>query len=69
VAYGNRYLNGYNGTASSEVGLKFDFIILHETAHEWWGNSITSNDIADMWVHESFGAYSEGLIRGAYVWL
>jgi aminopeptidase N len=61
VAYGNRYLNGYNGTASSEVGLKFDFIILHETAHEWWGNSITSNDIADMWVHESFGAYSEGL--------
>jgi aminopeptidase N len=61
VAYGNKYLNGYNGTASSEVGLKFDFIILHETAHEWWGNSITSNDIADMWVHESFGAYSEGL--------
>jgi aminopeptidase N len=61
VAYGNRYLNGYNGTASSEVGLQFDFIILHETAHEWWGNSITSNDIADMWVHESFGAYSEGL--------
>jgi aminopeptidase N len=61
VAYGNRYLNGYNGTASSEVGLKFDFIILHETAHEWWGNNITSNDIADMWVHESFGAYSEGL--------
>lgn len=61
VAYGNRYLNGYNGTASSEVGLEFDFIILHETAHEWWGNSITSNDIADMWVHESYGAYSEGL--------
>ncbi len=61
VAYGNRYLNGYNGTASSEVGIKFDFIILHETAHEWWGNSITTNDVADMWVHESFGAYSEGL--------
>lgn len=61
VAYGNRFLNGYNGMASSEVGIKFDFIILHETAHEWWGNSITSNDIADMWVHESFGAYSEAL--------
>ncbi len=61
VAYGNRYLNGYNGTASSAIGLKFDFIILHETAHEWWGNNITSNDIADMWVHESFGAYTEGL--------
>jgi len=61
VAYGNQYLNGYKGTASSEVGLTFDFIILHETAHEWWGNSITTNDVADMWVHESFGAYSEGL--------
>jgi aminopeptidase N len=61
VAYGNGFVNGYKGAASSEVGLKFDFIILHETAHEWWGNSITSNDIADMWVHESFGAYSEAL--------
>lgn len=61
VAYGNGFLNGYKGTASSEVGLTFDFIILHETAHEWWGNSITTNDVADMWVHESFGAYSEGL--------
>ena len=61
VAYGNRYLNGYKGTASSEEGLKFDFIILHESAHEWWGNNITTNDIADMWVHESFGAYAEGL--------
>jgi aminopeptidase N len=61
VAYGNGFLNGYKGTASSEAGLKFDFIILHETAHEWWGNSITANDIADMWVHESFGAYAEAL--------
>ncbi|MCK5279318.1 MAG: M1 family peptidase, partial [Cyclobacteriaceae bacterium] len=56
-----QYLNGHKGTGTSEVGIKFDFIILHETAHEWWGNSITANDIADMWVHESFGAYSEGL--------
>jgi aminopeptidase N len=61
VAYGNGYLNGYKGTGSSEVALAFDFIILHEAAHEWWGNSITSNDVADMWVHESFGAYSEAL--------
>ena len=61
VAYGNRFLNGYNGTSSSEIGIAFDFIILHESAHEWWGNSITSNDVADMWIHESFGAYSEGL--------
>ncbi len=61
VAYGNHYLQGYRGNASSEVGLMFDFIIVHETAHEWWGNSVTSNDIADMWIHESFGAYAEAL--------
>ena len=61
VAYGNQYLHGYNGRASSEIGLKFDFIIIHESAHEWWGNSVTSRDIADMWIHESFGAYAEAL--------
>ena len=61
VAYGNHYLEGYEGYASSNVGLKFDFIIIHESAHEWWGNSITSKDIADMWIHESFGAYAEAL--------
>jgi aminopeptidase N len=61
VAYGNRYLEGYRGRASSEVGLKFDFIIIHESAHEWWGNSVTSKDVADMWIHESFGAYAEAL--------
>lgn len=61
VAYGNRYTQGYRGRASSEVGLKFDFIIIHESAHEWWGNSVTSKDIADMWIHESFGAYAEAL--------
>ncbi len=61
VAYGNHYINGYGGRAPSADGLKFDFIIIHESAHEWWGNSITSNDIADMWIHESFGAYAESL--------
>lgn len=61
VAYGNRYLGGYRGRASSEVGLKFDFIIIHESAHEWWGNSVTARDAADMWIHESFGAYAEAL--------
>lgn len=61
VAYGNHYLQGYRGRASSSVGLKFDFIIIHETAHEWWGNSVTSEDIADMWIHESFGAYAEAV--------
>jgi aminopeptidase N len=61
VAYGNRYLQGYRGRAPAEVGLKFDFIIIHESAHEWWGNNITSKDVADMWIHESFGAYAEAL--------
>jgi aminopeptidase N len=61
VAYGNRYLGGYRGRAPSEVGLKFDFIIIHESAHEWWGNSLTAKDVADMWIHESFGAYAEAL--------
>ena len=61
VAYGNRYLGGYRGRAPSEIGLKFDFIIVHESAHEWWGNSVTAKDVADMWIHESFGAYAEAL--------
>jgi len=61
VAYGNHFLGGYRGRASSAVGLKFDFIIIHESAHEWWGNSLTMKDIAEMWIHESFGAYAESL--------
>ncbi len=61
VAYGNHYQGGYEGRASSAVGLKFDFIIIHESAHEWWGNSVTAKDVADMWIHESFAAYAEAL--------
>jgi aminopeptidase N len=61
VAYGNRYLGGYRGRTWAEVGLKFDFIIVHESAHEWWGNSVTAKDVADMWIHESFAAYAEAL--------
>lgn len=63
VAYGNRFENGYLGTDLSESGwgLKWDFIIIHESGHEWFGNSITSKDVADMWVHEGFTAYSETL--------
>lgn len=61
VAYGNRFANGYMGTDLSETGwgLKWDFIIVHESAHEWFGNNITAKDIADMWVHESFTNYAE----------
>ena len=63
VAYGNEYQNGYLGKdlSGSGWGLKWDFIIIHEAAHEWWGNSITTNDVADMWVHEGFTSYSESI--------
>ena len=61
IAYGNNFSAGYKGNKSFIDGLDFDFIIVHETGHEWWGNSITTNDIADMWVHEGFCTYSEVL--------
>ena len=61
IAYGNNYLPGYNGNKQFISGLDFDYIIIHETGHEWWGNSITTNDIADMWIHEGFCTYSEVL--------
>jgi aminopeptidase N len=63
VAYGNHYLNGYLGRDLSHtgLGLAWDFIIIHESAHEWWGNNITTRDLADMWVHESFANYSEAI--------
>jgi len=63
VTYGNGYENGYGGIDQSESGwgLKFDFIIIHESGHEWFANNITYRDIADMWIHESFTNYSENL--------
>ncbi len=63
IAYGNKYKQGYLGQDLSGTGwgLKWDFIIVHESGHEWFGNNITSKDIADMWIHESFTNYSESL--------
>ena len=63
VAYGNGFKNGYQGTDLSGTGegLKWDYIIVHESGHEWFGNNITTKDIADMWVHEGFTDYSESL--------
>jgi aminopeptidase N len=63
IAYGNMYLKGYLGHDRSEtgIGMTFDFIIVHESGHEWFGNSITAKDIADMWIHESFTTYSEAV--------
>jgi aminopeptidase N len=61
IAYGNKYQNGYLGTdlSGSGWGKKWDFIIIHESGHEWFANNITTNDIADMWVHEGFTSYGE----------
>lgn len=63
VAYGNQYKMGYLGSDRSEtgVGLLFDFIIIHETGHEWFGNNITAADVADNWLHEGFTTYTEAL--------
>ncbi|OQP59487.1 peptidase M1 [Niastella vici] len=63
VAYGNGFQNGYLGRDLSGTGWgnKWDFIIVHESGHEWFANNITTNDIADMWVHEGFTNYSETL--------
>jgi aminopeptidase N len=68
VTYGNRYQNGYLGTDLSGTGwgLKWDFIIIHESGHEWFANNITYQDIADMWIHESFTNYSESLFTEYY---
>lgn len=59
IAYGNNYMNGYMGF--SPPGVKFDYIIVHETGHEWFGNSVSCNDLAEMWLHESFTTYTESV--------
>lgn len=63
VAYGNKYRKGYlgNDISGTGVGMTFDYITIHETGHEWFGNSITSKDVADMWIHEGFTTYSESV--------
>ncbi|MFD2874325.1 M1 family metallopeptidase [Mucilaginibacter ximonensis] len=71
VAYGNNYVNGYYAghrgkpmgidLSGTGIGLTWDYIIVHESGHEWFGNSITAKDIGDMWIHESFTDYSESL--------
>lgn len=68
VTYGNKFKNGYLGRDLSETGwgLKFDFIIIHESGHEWFANNITNKDVADMWVHEGFTNYSENLYLDYY---
>jgi aminopeptidase N len=69
VAYGNHYENGYLGrdVSGTGVGLHWDFIIVHESGHEWFANNITAKDQADMWIHESFTCYSETLFTERYM--
>lgn len=68
ITYGNGFENGYLGNDLSGTGwgLKFDYIIIHESGHEWFANNITYEDVADMWIHESFTNYSEGLFVEYY---
>jgi len=72
IAYGNGYHNGYRlgkdwvDLSNTGWGFKWDFIIVHESGHEWFGNNITTVDIADMWVHEGFTNYAEALFTEYY---
>lgn len=61
IAYGNSYMTGYAGIDYSRIGLDFDYIIIHESGHEWWGNAVSCSDLADLWIHEGFCTYSEAL--------
>jgi aminopeptidase N len=63
VAYGNHFTNGYYGRDWTGVGIspKFDFIIIHESGHEWFGNAVTAADVSDMWIHEGWTTYMESL--------
>ncbi len=68
VAYGNKFRQGYRGMDLSGTGwgMKWDFIIVHESGHEWFGNNITAKDLADEWIHESFTNYTETLYTEFY---
>jgi aminopeptidase N len=67
ITYGNHFENGYLGKPATGIGTRFDFIIVHESAHEWFGNSITARDRSDMWIHEGWANYSESLFV-EYMW-
>jgi aminopeptidase N len=61
ITYGNHFQNAYLGRPKTGIGTWFDFIIVHESAHEWFGNSITARDRSDEWIHEGWANYCEGL--------
>ncbi len=70
VTYGNYFRNGYRerdpSNGGTPYGMQYDFIIVHESAHEWWGNNISMRDGADMWIHEGFANYAENLFVEYY---
>lgn len=63
VTYGNRFRNGYlnRDWTGVDISPRFDFIIIHESGHEWFGNSVTANDVSDAWIHEGFDTYAEAV--------
>ena len=63
VTYGNHFANGYLERDWTGVGIspRFDFIIIHESGHEWFGNSVSAADSSDMWIHEGWTTYLEAL--------
>jgi aminopeptidase N len=63
IAYGNKFRPGYLGRdlSGTGLGLDWDYIVIHESAHEWFGNSISTREPGDLWVHEAFATYAEGL--------
>jgi aminopeptidase N len=67
ITYGNHFKNGYLEKPTEGIGTWFDFIIVHESAHEWFGNSITAKDRSDMWIHEGWANYSEAMFV-EYMW-
>jgi aminopeptidase N len=67
ITYGNHFENGYLGRPKTGIGTWFDFIIVHESAHEWFGNSITARDRSDMWIHEGWANYCESVFV-EYMW-
>jgi aminopeptidase N len=63
IAYGNKFLPGYLGRdlSGTGLGLEWDYIVIHESAHEWFGNSLSTREPGDLWIHEAFATYAEGL--------
>lgn len=67
IAYGNRFMNGYMGFRTEPFDFPFDYVLIHELAHEWWGNSVSAQSMDHMWINESLATYAESLVVEQYV--